>query len=99
MGKVVVEYDKDNHLPTALAKNSYSGGMEVNLSSILEDSNKNLTPNQKLLIHWHTRFDHKSMARVQAFFHQFPFQSERFKAASRCILPLCSTCQYAKHHR
>ena len=39
------------------------------------------------------------MARFQTFFRIFPFRSERFKAASRCVLPLCTTCQYAKAHR
>ena len=96
---MVVEYDKDNYLSTTLAKNSSSRGAEVNLSSILEDSNTNLTTSQKLLIHWYSCFGHTSMARIWAFFRQFPFRSERSKAASRCVLPLCSTCQYAKAHR
>lgn len=94
-----MEYDKDNNLPVALAKNLVSGGAEVSLSSILDKSNTNLTPSQNLLLHRHARFGHKSMTRIQTLFLTFSFQSERFKAASRCILPLCITFQYAKAHR
>ena len=99
MGSIIVEYDKNNNLPTALAKNSSSGEAEVNLSSILDESNTNLTPSQKLLLHWYAGFGHKSMVRIQTFFCCFSFQSERFKAASRCVLLLYTTCQYAKAHR
>ena len=99
IGSIIVEYDDDNNLTTALAKNSSSGGAEVNLSSILDESNTNLTPSQKLLLHWHARFGHKGMEQIQTFFRNFAFQSERFNVASRCALPLCTTCQYAKAHR
>ena len=44
VSKVVVESDKDTHLPTALAKNLSSGGVECNLSSIFEEFNTNITP-------------------------------------------------------
>ena len=74
VGKVVIEYDKDNHLPTALAKSSSSGGAECNLSSILEESNTNLTHSQKIIIHWHGRFGYKRMAHIQTFFRMVPFQ-------------------------
>ena len=36
VGSIIVEYDKDNNLPTVISKNSSSGGAEVNLSSILD---------------------------------------------------------------
>ena len=100
VGDLVIDYDSRNHLPTALGKNCVIGGEpEVNLSGILDAENTNLTPSQKLLLHWHTRFGHKSMSRIQTLFRAFPFLSEKFKFASRCIIPLCETCQYAKAHR
>ena len=68
MGIIEVEYVKDNNVPTTLVKNSSSGGAEVNLAGILEESNTNLTPSQKLLIHWHGWFGHKIMAQIQTFF-------------------------------
>ena len=99
IGSIIVEYNNDNNLPTALDKNPSSGGAEVNLSSILDESNTNLTLSQKLLLHWYARFDHKSMTQIQTFFCSFPFQSEHFKATSRCVLPLFTIYQYAKAYR
>ena len=38
------------------------------------------------------------MTRVQTFFCMIPFQYERFKATSRCVLPLCVTYQHSKEY-
>lgn len=88
-------YDTDNDLITILAKNSTSGGAEVNLCNFLDESNINATLAAKLL-HWHIYFDHKSMSRIQAFFCLIPFQFEMFKVVSICVLTLCTACQFAK---
>ena len=99
VGKLITEYDSGNNLPTALAKNKVPGKAEVNLAGVLSEENLNLSPAQKLLLHWHNRFGHKSMTRVQALLRAVPFLSAKFQAASRCEVPLCEICQYAKAHR
>ena len=99
VGEIVVAHDLGNHLPIVLGRNKIPGVAEVNLSDVMHDNNTNLTPAQKLLLHWHYIFGHKSMSRVQQLLRVFPFLSERFKAASRCCeLSMCETCQYAKAH-
>ena len=81
VGEIVVAHDPGNHLPIALGKNKIPGVAEVNLSDVMHDNNTNLTPAQKLLLHWHCIFGHKSMSRVQQLLRVFPFLSERFKAS------------------
>ena len=98
VGSILVPHDVNNHLPIAMARNS-TPATSAFLAGVLDDENTNLTPSQKLLLLWHERFGHKSMARVQALFRNFPFTSSKFLAASRCEIPLCATCQYAKGHR
>ena len=93
VAELVVDYDPSNHL-SVFGKNQTTGVAEVKLGGLLEESNTNLAPAKKLLLHWHIRVGHKSMSRVQAFFRAVPFLSERFKVASRITyLPLCETCQ------
>ena len=84
VGILELAYDNSSHLPIALGKNKIPGVAEVNLGGILGDDNSNLSPAQKLLLHWHCVFGHKSMSRVQQLLQTFPFLSEKFKAASLC---------------
>ena len=96
VGDIQVEYDSSNSLPTALAKNKIPAVAEVNMGGVLTSENLNLSPAKKLLLHWHYRFGHKCMTRVQALLRASPFLSRMFLAASQYELPLCETCQYAK---
>ena len=98
VGSLKIEYDPNNHLPIALAKNLSGTQAQINLA-ILNDENQNLTPSQKLLLTWHSRFGHKGFTALQRLLKQYPFDTERFKAASRCITPRCEVCEYAKAHR
>jgi hypothetical protein len=99
VGQLDIEYDSRSHLPVALGRNFDSGGAEANVS-LLSDENQNLTPAQKLLLHWHHRFGHKGFAAIQRLFRtETPFKSEKFMRASRCTIPKCEICQYAKAHR
>ena len=54
---MVVDYDTRSHLPTTLTKNHTPGqaeiSPEVHLVDVLSDENTNLSPAQKLLLHWH----------------------------------------------
>ena len=100
VGELPIEHDANNHLPTGFAKKSSQSGEGTYLAGVLDVENENLTGPQKLLIHWHECFGHKSMSRVQKLFCSFPFLSKRFKASSKMLdLPMCATCQYAKAHR
>ena len=98
VGKLMIDYDSGNNLPTALGKNKVPGRAEVNLAGVLSGDNLNLTPAKKLLLRWHNRFGHKSMTRVQAILRAVPFLS-KFQVASRCEVPMCEICQYAKAYR
>ena len=98
VGKLMINYDSGNNLPTALGKNKVPGRTEVNLTGVLSGDNSNLNLAKKLILHWHNRFGHKSMTRVQAILRAVPFLS-KFQVASRCEVPMCEICQYAKAHR
>ena len=98
VGNITVSHNPNNHLPTGMARNSIPGASAY-LAGVLDEDNTNLTPAQKLLLLWNERFGHKSMVRVKSYFRSFPFTSSKFLAASRCDVPLCTNCQYAKGHR
>ena len=100
VGDLRIDYDSKNHLPIALGK-PISGDLtspHVNLA-VLNDTNQNLTPAQKLLLTWHSRFGHKGFQHLQTILRGAPFLSIAFKAASRCIIPRCEVCEYSKAHR
>ena len=94
---LIVEYCPRSNLPLALAKN-LSSQPAANLT-VLDDSNQNLTPSQKLLLTWHARFGHKGFSAIQRIFKSNPFSSAQFTSASRCEIPKCEVCQYSKAHR
>ena len=98
VGSLQIDYDPNNHLPISVAKNLAGTQAQINLT-VLDDTNQNLTPSQKLLLLWHSRFGHKGFAALQSLFRIYPFNTERFKSASRCVIPRCEVCEYAKAHR
>ena len=98
VGSLEVEYDSRSHLPIAVAKSIPTEGAHANLA-ILNDTNQNLTPAQKLLLLWHCRFGHKGFQAVQRILRQVPFLSASFKSASKCTIPRCEVCEYSKAHR
>ena len=93
-----MDYDPNNHLPIAVAKNLSGSQAQINLT-VLDESNQNLTAAQKLLLVWHARFGHKGFSTLQRILRLFPFGSERFKSASQCVIPRCEVCEYSKAHR
>ena len=48
---IKIDYDENNYLPIAYAKNATFSPI-INLS-VMDGGNQNLTPAQKLLLHWH----------------------------------------------
>ena len=93
-----IPLDSRNYLPIGVGRNASMMGPQSNLS-IADDENQNLTPSQKLLLHWHDRWGHMGLQKVQRILRVFPFASEKFLSASRCTLPKCTICEYSKGHR
>ena len=99
--KLKIAYHDRSFLPISYASsNSFISNQQVNLC-IMDDTNQNLTPSQKLLLKWHYRFGHKNLPYLQNLFKQLPevFSQNNFTSASRCTTPLCEICQYCKAHR
>jgi hypothetical protein len=71
----------------------------INLDGFLSEENQNLTAGQKLLLEWHGRFGHRNFAIIQKLLSLFPFTSQKFGAASKCDIPRCSICEFAKAKR
>ena len=88
VGELIIDYDPNNHLPIAIAKNLSGTQSQINLA-ILDKSNQNLTSAQKLLLLWHSKFGHKGFGSLQRIFRSYPFTSDRFKGASKCDIPRC----------
>ena len=95
---LVIDYDEKSYLPIALATAESTGSAQVNLS-ISDESNQNLTPAQRLLLKWHYKFGHKNLPAVQKLLRVTPFGTEKYLQASKCHLPKCAICEYAKAHR
>jgi len=98
---LLIPYHDRSFLPVRYATNDlFIKNEQVNVS-ILEDTNTNLTPSQKLLLRWHYRYGHKNIPFVQMLFRKLPqvFSGPKFTSASRCEIPLCEICQYAKAHK
>ena len=95
-----IPYDERSYLPIGIAKNSpLQESPQLNVS-VTDESNRNLTAAQKLLLSWHYRFGHLNFQALQTIFKSLPFvKSLPFLAASRCDLPKCEACAYAKAHR
>ena len=85
-----------NFLPISYASNA-TFSPQLNLN-IMDAGNQNLSPSQRLLLHWHYRFGHKGFQFIQRLFRSSPFGSEKFLSAACCTAPHCSICSFAKAH-
>jgi len=98
-----IEYDERSSLPTAnaLVKPAHAPQLHHPLANlaVVNDENQNLTAGQKLLLLWHSKFGHLHLAAVQRILRAVPFSSARYQSASRCEMPKCSVCEFAKAHR
>ena len=100
VGELIIDYDSNNHLPIAIGKPIRGDTLSPDLNlAVLNETNQNLTPAQKLLLSWHARFGHKGFQHLQTILRAAPFDSIAFKAASRCSQPRCEVCEYSKAHR
>ena len=97
---VSVGYSNKSNLPIGYAISTSQDDAEpmVNLS-LLDDENQNLTAGQKLLLEYHYKFGHTNMPLVQHILRSEGFSAGKYGAASKCRVPKCSVCEYAKGHR
>jgi hypothetical protein len=96
---IFLPYNYQNSLPIGLA---LIKGNDTQANLVLHnDNNQNLSAGQKLLLHWHHRFDHLNFLAVQRILQNPPFLSAKYSSASRCTLLSLkySICEYAKGHR
>ena len=97
--KLIIKYDAKSRLPISTARNeSTTVNSQINMC-VTDDENNNFSPTQKRLLHWHFRLAHLCCASIQRLFRSEPFTSHKFVAASKCELPQCETCHYAKARR
>lgn len=96
---ITIKYSPDSNLPIAYALPiSSDQAQQVNLT-LLDEANQNLTAGQKLLLEYHYRFGHTNMPLVQQILRTEGFPAGKFAAATKCPVPRCSICEYAKAHR
>jgi hypothetical protein len=96
---IAVKYQRDSNLPVAMVLPIPQPQPTINLAGVLSEANQNLTAGQKLLLEWHGRFGHRNLASIQKLLHFFPFISQKFGAAAKFDIPLCSICEFAKSKR
>ena len=96
---VSVEYSNSSNLPIGYALTTATdSSAQINLA-LLEDENQNLTAGQKLLLEYHFRFGHTNMPLIQQILRSDAFPAGKFAAATKCQIPKCAICEYAKGHR
>ena len=96
---ITIKYSSDSNLPIAHATTvTHDHSNQVNLT-LLDETNQNLTAGQKLLLEYHYRFGHTNMPLVQQILRSEGFPAGKYAAASKCQVPKCSICEFAKGHR
>jgi hypothetical protein len=100
--QISVYYNNNTHLPRIDAYKCalQSSNAIAAIGCVTEETNQNLTPQQKILLKWHFRLAHIGFATVQwlgqngmlgAFGEQM--------GAARLLAPKCAACQYNKQGR
>jgi hypothetical protein len=95
---ISVPYDSRSSLSISEALCGPEPEPTVNIS-ILEDSNKNLTAGQRLLLEWHYIFCHLNYQSLRYVIRRAPFVAKRFAAAVKCDDQQCEICELAKAKR
>ncbi len=94
-----VPYSLDSNLPFGYALTSPEDNIHQVNTTVLDDSNQNLTAGQKLILEYHYKFGHTNMPLVQQILHAKGFPAGKFAAASKCVPPKCAICEMAKGHQ
>ena len=99
-GKVAsISYHPENNLPTCTMAN-VQPSPSVNQACVTHTQNPNLTTAQKELMKWHYRLCHHGLAAIQRLMQSGALgPSSLIKAASKCELPKCASCQFGKAKR
>jgi hypothetical protein len=96
---ISIPYDKRSSLPIAEVLVGPEPEPTVNFTGILDNSNHNLTGEQKLLLEWHYRFAHLNFQALQSVLRRVQFVAKIFPAAVKCAPPKCEVCELAKEKR
>ena len=98
--KATVKYHHQNNLPTKQMWNSHPQRVpqaEALEACVLNVNNMNLTPPQKELLRWHFRLCHQGFDSLQRLLRTGLLgNSPLTRAAAKCDIPTCSTCEFAK---
>ena len=98
-----VSYSEDNNLPTCSmwnTKPSVPGPAANTTGCVTNEHNPNLTSPQKELLKWHYRLCHQGLASLQRLLKTGALgNSPLLRAASKCDLPKCASCEFGKATR
>ena len=98
--KATIKYHHQNNLPTFQMWNSHQQRepqAEAMEACVLNINNMNLTPPQKELLHWHFHLCHQGFDSLQRLLRTGHLgNSPLTRAAAKCVIPTCSTCEFVK---
>ena len=101
--KATIKYHHQNNLPTIQMWNAHQQRepqAEAMEACVLNVNNMNLTPPQKELLHWHFRLSNQGFDSLQRLLQTgYLGNSPLTRAAAKCDIPTCSTCEFAKAKR
>ena len=103
---LLVPYNKRNNLPVSLSYNESvlaHRTHELHLC-VTDTANQNLSEAQKELLRWHFRLGHLHFASIQLLLRSGALATSEgakslHRAASKCELPKCASCQFGKMKR
>lgn len=103
---ILVPYSETNNLPVSLAYNGSTvqrRNAELHLC-VTDMANQNLSEAQKELLRWHFRLGHINFASIQLILRSGALATSEgakalHRAASKCELPKCASCQFGKMKR
>jgi GAG-pre-integrase domain len=106
--QIYAEYDMQNNLPISYGRTSGCLNLEMSVNEVnaclTDHANQNLSKAQKELLRLHYRFGHISMQRIQAVIRGGQLATTQEQkvthiAASKCDVPKCAACEFAKAKR
>ena len=103
---IIVPYSETSTLPISLAYNESTverQTTELHLC-VTDMANQNLSEAQKELLRWHFRLGHINFATIQLLLRSGALATSEgaktlHRAASKCELPKCASCQFGKMKR
>ena len=92
--------DERTNLPISIASSKPTKpGCGIHLC-VTDDENQNLSQAQKELLRWHFRLGHLGFRTIQMLLRSKALGESNLKrAAAKCPLPKCASCQYGKQKR